>query len=88
MKQKVGAPAIIVAVIVVLGLGFFLYNQFMAPSPTNTGPHTYPSFIDPATGKPKAGAPSSSGTMTGDPSRPPGSSPGGPGGNTSGSGGR
>jgi len=76
MKQKVGAPAIIVAVIVALGIGFLLYNQFMAPSATNTGPHTYPSFIDPATGKPKAGAPSSSGTMTGSSGAPPGSNPG------------
>jgi hypothetical protein len=84
MKQKVGAPIIAVAVILVLGLGFLLYNHFLGSSPTNTGPHTYPGFIDPATGKPKTGAPSSSGATPTN-QRPPGM--GGPGGPSSSSGG-
>jgi hypothetical protein len=87
MKQKVGAPAIIVAVIVVLGVGFLLYKQFAAPSPTNTGPHTYPSWIDPATGKPKAGGGGSTGPATGGSAGTSGM-PGGSGGNMPGSAGR
>jgi hypothetical protein len=84
MKQKVGAPIIVVAVVVVLGLGFLLYNKFLAPSPTNTGPHTYPSWIDPATGKPKQGGAGSTGPTGGSPSGPGGMQPGGSGGPTTG----
>jgi hypothetical protein len=55
MKQNVTAPAIVVGVVLVVLVVYFLGKTFMAPSPTNNGPHKLPSFIDPATMKPYAG---------------------------------
>ncbi len=55
MKQNVTVPAIVLGVVVVAVLIYFLGKTFMAPSPTNTGKHVFPSFIDPSTGKPWAG---------------------------------
>ena len=79
MQQKATMPVIIVVVLIAVGLVIFLGKHFMGGSPTNTGTTVYPSFIDPATGKPKAGAAAgSSGEASPMRGRPP--MPGGPGG--------
>jgi hypothetical protein len=48
-------PVIIGAVILVIALIAVLGKTFMAPPPSNPNPPKLPDFIDPATGKPKAG---------------------------------
>ena len=55
MQQKVTAPLIVGAVLVVIIVVALLAKTFMAPPAHNTEPPKYPDFIDPATGKPKAG---------------------------------
>ena len=69
MQQKVTVPIIVVAVVVAAGLLFVMGKKYMGGQPTNTGKTVYPSFIDPATGKPKAGAGSTSGESAPPPSR-------------------
>ena len=61
MQQKATVPIIVVAVVVVVGLLFVMGKKYLGGQPTNTGKTVYPSFIDPATGKPKAGMGSTSG---------------------------
>jgi hypothetical protein len=82
MKQKVTAPVIALAVVVVVALCWFLGKTYLAPSPTNTNKPVFPSFIDPATGKPWAGkANNGSGEAqpaTGAGNGPPGGIPGRP----------
>jgi len=79
MNQKIGAPVIAIAVVIVIGLCWFFGKQFLGSPPTNTGPSNLPSFIDPATGRPRAGAAGSGGGMPG-PSGSGGSMSGGSGG--------
>lgn len=69
MGQKATLPMIIVAVVAVVGLLVFMGKRFLAGGPTNSGKTVYPSFIDPATGKPKAGAGATSGESGPPPSR-------------------
>lgn len=71
MQQKVTAPLIAGAVVVAVVLIFFLARTFMAPPPHNPDKPKFPSFIDPATGKPKAGVRGSGETTpTGRPAGP------------------
>jgi len=61
MRNKATTPVIVVAVVAVIALVALLGKYFLASSPTNTGKHTFPSFIDPSTGKPWAGRSGGSG---------------------------
>jgi hypothetical protein len=55
MQQKASVPVIVGAVIVVVILVALLAKSFMGSPATNTEQTKFPDFIDPATGKPKAG---------------------------------
>lgn len=69
MQGKATVPVIVIAIVVAVGLVVVMGKHFLGGQPTNTGKTVYPSFIDPATGKPKAGAGASSGETGAPPSR-------------------